>query len=166
MTALQPAYIGVGSNLGDPAAQVRRAFVALAGLAGTRLVAHSRLYGSRPMGPADQPDFVNAAAGLLTSLSPLELLQALQGIEAAQGRRRERRWGERTLDLDLLLYGAVRLESPELTLPHPGLAQRAFVLHPLSDIAPDLAVPGAGRVADLATRLGADGLWLLDGGKA
>jgi 2-amino-4-hydroxy-6-hydroxymethyldihydropteridine diphosphokinase len=166
MTALQPAYIGVGSNLGDPAAQVRRAFVALAGLAGTRLVARSRLYGSRPMGPADQPDFVNAAAGLLTSLSPLELLQALQGIEAAQGRRRERRWGERTLDLDLLLYGAVRLESPELTLPHPGLAQRAFVLHPLSDIAPDLAVPGAGRVADLATRLGADGLWLLDGGKA
>lgn len=166
MTALQPAYIGVGSNLDDPAAQVQRAFTALAGLGDTLLVARSRLYGSRPMGPADQPDYVNAVAGLLTSLPPLDLLHALQGFEAAQGRRRERRWGERTLDLDLLLYGTLRLETPELTLPHPGLAQRAFVLHPLADIAPDLAVPGAGRVADLATRLGAGGLWLLDGGMA
>jgi 2-amino-4-hydroxy-6-hydroxymethyldihydropteridine diphosphokinase len=163
MTVLQPAYVGVGSNLEDPVAQVTRAFDALAVLDGTRLVARSHLYRSAPMGPADQPDYVNAAAGLLTRLSPSGLLEALQSIEAAQGRRRDRRWGPRTLDLDLLVFGAERLDTPALRLPHPGIAERAFVLHPLADIAPDLYVPGAGRVRDLAASLGASGLELLDG---
>jgi len=159
-----PAYVGLGSNLDDPVAQVRRALAALVGLPQTRLVAHSSLYRSPPMGPLDQPDYVNAVAALLTALPAAELLAALQGIEEEQGRRRDGlRWGPRTLDLDLLLYGELAVHSDTLTLPHPGLAERPFVLVPLLEVAPGLRVAGGPRVAQLAARVGAGGLARLDG---
>lgn len=153
-----PAYIGVGSNLGDPPARVRLAFEALATLPCTRLIARSRLYRTRPMGPVEQGDFINAVAGLLTQLPALALLAAIRGIEAAAGRVRAERWGPRTLDLDLLVYGGERIESPELTVPHPGIAERGFVLAPLADIAPTLDVPGVGRVEKLLRALPDDGI--------
>jgi 2-amino-4-hydroxy-6-hydroxymethyldihydropteridine diphosphokinase len=145
------AYIGIGSNLDDPAAQVGRACEALAGLPRTDLVACSALYRSAPMGPPDQPDYVNAVAALATGLEPLSLLDALQAVENRHGRVRGRRWGERVIDLDLLVYGDARIDAPRLRVPHPGLAQRAFVLVPLAEIAPDLVVPGVGRVRDLVS---------------
>lgn len=159
-----PAYVGLGSNLDEPVVQVRRALVALEALPQTRLVARSSLYRSPPMGPPDQPDYVNAVAALLTALPAAELLAALQAIEAAQGRRRDGpRWGPRTLDLDLLLYGDLALNSETLVLPHPGLAERPFVLVPLLEVAPGLRVPGGSPVAQLATRVGGGGLARLDG---
>jgi 2-amino-4-hydroxy-6-hydroxymethyldihydropteridine diphosphokinase len=141
-----PAYVGIGSNLGDSAARVRAAFEALHALPHTRLIARSRLYRTRPVGPVQQGDFINAVAGLLTQLAAPELFEALRGIELAAGRVRAEPSGPRTLDLDLLVFGAERIASPELTVPHPGVAARGFVLVPLHDIAPTLAVPGAGRV--------------------
>ena len=155
-----PAYVGLGSNLQDPVAQVRAAFDALAGLPRTRLVGRSSLYGSRPMGPVIQPDFCNAVAGLLTELDAATLLESLRAIEQRCGRmRRVERWGPRVIDLDLLVYGEECRADAQLTLPHPGLAERNFVLQPLCEIAPDLLVPGVGRVAALAAKLSADGLW-------
>jgi len=162
--AMVPAYVGLGSNLGDPARQVRIALAALASLPGTRLVASSALYRNPPMGPVDQPDFVNAVAGLLTTLSAEELLRALQAIEDAQGRLRGGpRWGPRMLDLDLLIYGDTRLESETLTLPHPGLAERPFVLIPLLEVAPGLRIPGGARIALLAATTDGGGLARLEG---
>lgn len=159
----QPAYIGFGSNLDDPRTQVLRAMDRIATLRAVRLVRRSRLYGSRPLGPADQPDFVNAAAGVLTQLDPRALLVELRALEQAAGRPAEReRWGPRVLDLDLLVYGRERRSDPDLILPHPGIVERAFVLYPLADIAPDLDVPELGRVADLARRVSADTIRLLD----
>lgn len=158
MIAWQPAYIGIGSNMGDPAGEVRSAIAALGGLARTRLVAASRLYRTKPFGPVAQGDFINAAAGVLTQLSPGELLAALRELESARGRRRAERWGPRILDLDLLVFGSARLESAELTVPHPGIAERGFVLAPLADIAPDLDVPGVGRVGSLLQALNATGI--------
>ncbi len=128
------AYIGLGSNLQDPLAQLRRATSALADLPGTRLTATSSVYRSRAVGPGGQPDYLNAAAALDTQLEPLALLHALQVIENAQGRKREERWGARTLDLDLLVYDDLVLDTPELTLPHPRIAERDFVLYPLAEI--------------------------------
>lgn len=152
---LVPAYIGLGSNLDDPARQLRGALAALAGLPGTRHFASSGLYRNPPMGPPGQPDYVNAAAGLLTTLPAAELLAALQAIEAAHGRQRGGiRWGPRTLDLDLLLYGALQLRSENLTLPHPGLTERPFVLIPLLEIAPGLRVPGGATIAKLVAAVG------------
>jgi 2-amino-4-hydroxy-6-hydroxymethyldihydropteridine diphosphokinase len=150
------AYIGLGSNLADPGAQIRRAFDALAALPGCTLCARSSLYATRPIGPVDQPEFMNAAAALTTTHQPLDLLAALQGIEQAQGRVRDgTRWGPRTLDLDLLLFDALRLHLPGLDLPHPELARRAFVLVPLAEIAPPgLLIPGHGALADLIAALG------------
>lgn len=151
-----PAYVGLGSNLDDPVAQLHRALAALAKLPGTRLVTRSSFYRNPPMGPQAQPDFVNAVAGLLTTLPALDLLAALQAIEDAQGRRRDGpRWGPRTLDLDLLVFGDRQLASEALTLPHPGLAARPFVLVPLHEIAPGLRLPGGtsiGRLAAAADR--------------
>jgi len=146
------AYIGLGSNLSDPAGQVRRALGRIAELPESRLAAASRLYRSPPLGPLDQPDFINAVAALETQLAPADLLHALQGIEQAFGRVRLRRWGERIIDLDLLLYDNLRLDSPELILPHPGLGERAFVLRPLADIAPELVIPGLGPLATLLAK--------------
>ncbi len=154
-----PAYVGLGSNLDDPGAQLSRALQALAGLPETLLVAVSGRYRNPPMGPRDQPDYLNAVAGLLTRLSPGALLDALQGIENDQGRRRDgQRWGPRTLDLDLLAYGNVRLESDALTLPHPGICSRPFVLVPLAEVAPGLRLPDGQSVAALAAAADATAL--------
>jgi 2-amino-4-hydroxy-6-hydroxymethyldihydropteridine diphosphokinase len=150
------AYVGLGANLDDPVAQLRRAFGELAQLADTRVTARSPLYKSAPLGPRDQPDFINAAARLETRLAPLALLTALQAVESAHGRRRDGlRWGPRSLDLDLLLYGDLTLATAALTLPHPGLRERAFVLYPLADIAADLNIPGGGSVEALRDALAA-----------
>jgi 2-amino-4-hydroxy-6-hydroxymethyldihydropteridine diphosphokinase len=157
--AWTPAYVALGSNLDDPGAQVARAFDALESLRGTRLVARSPLYRSAPLGPVAQPDFVNAVGGLLTQLAPRALLDALKSLEAALGREAPVvRWGPRRIDLDLLVHGTARVDEPGLSVPHPGLAERAFVLRPLADVAPDLEVPGLGRVRSLADRVDASGL--------
>lgn len=155
----QPAYIGLGSNLQDPKSQVARACAGLRGLPATRLVRVSPLYRSLPLGPVAQPDFINAVAGLLTQLDSRTLLGELQALERTQGRPAEReRWGPRIIDLDLLIYGREQREEPGLTLPHRGIVERNFVLYPLCDLAPDLDVPGLGRVAELKGHLASDGL--------
>jgi 2-amino-4-hydroxy-6-hydroxymethyldihydropteridine diphosphokinase len=162
MNRWQPAYIGVGSNLQDPRRQVNTACARLADLPRTRLVLTSRLYASRPFGPVSQPDFVNAVAGLLTQLDPEGVLRELRALESAMGRTAPReRWGPRIIDLDLLALGSERRSLPSLTLPHPGIVERNFVLYPLSDIAPDLELPGMGRVAELKRRVTNDGLTLI-----
>jgi 2-amino-4-hydroxy-6-hydroxymethyldihydropteridine diphosphokinase len=159
MDRWQPAYVGVGSNLEDPRAQVLAAIARLGQLPRTRLVLASKLYRSRPFGPVAQPDFVNAVAGILTELEPPALLKELHGIESAMGRpERHEHWGPRIIDLDLLAFGSERRKEPELTLPHPGIVERNFVLYPLAEIAPDLELPGLGRVADLAAAVTAEGI--------
>lgn len=147
----QIAFIGLGANLDGPVAQIERALAAIAVLPDTDLRCRSSLYGSRPMGPAGQPDYVNAVAQIETRLSPEDLLAALLAIERRQGRVRSpaQRNGPRTLDLDLLLHGDAVRADPALTLPHPGAHERDFVLVPLAEIAPDLAIPGRGAVRDL-----------------
>lgn len=148
------AFVGVGANLGDPVAQVHAAMDALGTLTATRRVACSRLFSSRPMGPVDQPDYVNAVVALDTSLDPHALLVELQAVERRQGRVRDgERWGPRTLDLDLLVYGDVICRDAVLQLPHPGIAERDFVLLPLADIAPSLEIPGLGPLEHLISRL-------------
>ena len=139
-------FVAIGSNLADPLGQARRAIAALAILPESELLQTSRLYGSRPMGPADQPDYVNAVARLATRLSPLALLDELQRIEQAQGRvRKDERWGPRTLDLDLLLYGELVCETP-LVLPRGEILTNAFVLWPLAELAPTFRHPIDGRI--------------------
>lgn len=145
------AYIGLGANLNDPAAQIEQALVELDRLSDTRLVARSSLYASAPVGYADQPDFINAVAQLETILAPRALLAALLDIEQQHGRARSFRNAPRTLDLDLLLYGAAHFHEDDLTLPHPRMTERAFVLLPLTEIAPELVIPGRGRAADWLT---------------
>ena len=157
-----PAYVGLGSNLHDPPQQLRRALAALAALPATRLECPSPLYGSRPFGPVSQPDFCNAAAGLLTQLDAPALLAELRVLEQKLGRSPGgERWGPRTIDLDLLVYGSERRSEAALTLPHPGIAERSFVLRPLCDIAPDLMVPGLGTVAMLAASISMTDLWVM-----
>lgn len=144
------AYIGLGSNLESPVEQIKSARLAVGSIEGVKELTFSCLYVSVPMGPQDQPDYVNAVMVVKTELSPLDLLHALQKIEQTHGRiRGSQRWGARTLDLDLLLYGDQLIDSPELTVPHKGIAERAFVLQPLSDCAPDLFIPGKGKLTDL-----------------
>jgi 2-amino-4-hydroxy-6-hydroxymethyldihydropteridine diphosphokinase len=156
-----PTYVAIGSNLDDPPQQVRSAFARLATLERCRLILSSPLYRSKPIGPQDQPEFVNAVAGMLTLLSAHELLRALKSIEADLGRAQPIvRWGPRRIDLDLLVHGNLQLADTDLVIPHPGLPARNFVLYPLRDIAPELIVPGHGRVSELAARVGADGLTL------
>lgn len=142
------AYVALGANLGDAAATVGRAIDALGRLPDTRVTARSRLYRSAPH-EASGPDFINAVAALSTRLTAPELLSALQALEHAAGRRRPYRHAPRTLDLDLLLYGRARIDSPRLTLPHPRMMARAFVLRPLAEIAPECVPPTAlAAVAD------------------
>lgn len=143
------AYVGLGSNLDDPVAQIRRAFAELDAIPDTCCVSRSPLYRSAPLGPRDQPDFINAVAGLDTRLDADRLLTELQAIEQAHDRVRTRRWGPRTLDLDLLLYGDLRRLDPRLSLPHPRLHERAFVLYPLYNIDPALHIPGLGPLENL-----------------
>ena len=155
-------YIGLGSNLQEPLKQLQQAFRSLAMLPGSCLVGRSRTYISDPVGPPDQPCFVNAAAALNTRLGPEDLLAALQGIERRQGRVRGERWGPRTLDLDLLLYGDHVIDSPHLQVPHPQLHRRAFVLAPLCDLDPTLEIPRRGRADVLFSRVDATGVRLLE----
>jgi len=158
-----PVYVGLGSNLDDPARQVGRALQALSQLPQSRLERTSSLYASAPMGPVSQPDFVNAVAGLLTRLPVQAFFQALRQLERDLGREPPRvRWGPRRIDLDLLVFGEERLASESLTLPHPGIVVRNFVLYPLAEVAPELSIVGFGRVAQLAERVGASGLRRLD----
>lgn len=148
------AYIGIGSNLEGPAAQVRRAAAALARLPGTRLRTLSPLYRNPAVGPGKQPDYVNAVAVIETRLAPHALLDALQSIEHAQGRERGPvRWQPRTIDLDVLLYGDRVIDDERLTVPHPRIRERAFVLRPLHDVERELEIPGLGSVERLLARV-------------
>ena len=143
-----PAYVGLGSNLNMPTRQIETALELLGAIPRTRLVSVSSLYRSAPFGGIEQPDFVNAAAALLTQLGAAELLSELQDIEARQGRERnDQRWGPRVLDLDLLVHATAVIDEPGITVPHPGIAERNFVLLPLLEIAPELVIPGLGRAA-------------------
>jgi 2-amino-4-hydroxy-6-hydroxymethyldihydropteridine diphosphokinase len=143
------AFVALGANLDDPVAQVRAAGRALADLPQSRLLRLSSLYRTAPVGIHGQPDFINAVAALETTLSAQQLLTALLDVETDFGRRRDYHHAPRTLDLDLLLYGEQISEAPHLTLPHPRLHQRAFVLAPLAEVSPSLTIPGRGRVDDL-----------------
>jgi len=154
--ARERACVGIGSNLGDRLAAIERAVLALASLPGTRLVARSSVHETEPVGPVPQGPFLNAAVVLATSLAPADLLEALLAIERTMGRDRTaaERWGPRVIDLDLLLYGSLVEHGRRLTLPHPRLHERAFVLEPLAEIAPDTVVPGIGcSVRDLRDSL-------------
>jgi len=143
------AFIGLGSNLDNPESQVKRAIQALNGLPGSSVQAVSSLYRSAPMGPQDQPDYVNAVVQLATGLLPEELLDQLQRVEQVHGRERGQHWGPRTLDLDILLYDDDVIETERLQIPHPGLALRNFVLCPLVEIDDRIEVPGLGNVKAL-----------------
>lgn len=156
------AYVALGSNLGDSRQHVLDAMAALGQLPETRLLANSRLYRTPPWGMLDQPAFVNAAVLLDTALAPHDLLDHLLAIERAHGRQRAgERWGPRTLDLDLLHMPGVTLADVRLTLPHPRIAERAFVLLPLHELAPDLLLPGQGRVATLLAAVDRSGCAVL-----
>ena len=145
-----PAYVGIGSNLNGPARQVEAAIGLLREIPKTRLTMTSSLYRSGAFGGIEQPDFVNAVAALLTTLTPAGLLGELQAIENRRGRERdETRWGPRVIDLDLLAYSREKIDEPELVIPHPGIGERNFVLLPLVEIAPELHIPGLGRVASI-----------------
>ena len=156
-------YIGIGSNLDDPLLQVKHALEALRYLPETKEVSHSPCYRSAPLGPPEQPDYINAVAVLSTTLSPHVLLAALQKIEDQQGRiRTSQRWGPRTLDLDILLYDQQHIQAPELTLPHPGIYDRAFVLYPLYDCAPHLILPNGKPLHEWIKTCSVNGLYQLE----
>jgi 2-amino-4-hydroxy-6-hydroxymethyldihydropteridine diphosphokinase len=142
-------YVGLGANLGDPRRQILAALEALATLGLPGSLRRSRLYCTAPLGPPGQPDYLNAVAAMDTELEPRALLEQLQWLEQRAGRERRIRWDARTLDLDLLLYGARRIDRPGLTVPHPRIAERAFVLLPLADLDASLQIPGQGQVAAL-----------------
>lgn len=145
-----PSFVGVGSNLDDPASQVTRGIATLGAVPEVELLSRSSLYLSAPIGPVDQPDFVNAVVQIETTLSAQELLRVLQKIERLHGRKRGMRWGPRVLDLDLLIYDDEVIDELRLKVPHPGIARRNFVLLPLREIAPEFVIPKLGRVADIA----------------
>jgi 2-amino-4-hydroxy-6-hydroxymethyldihydropteridine diphosphokinase len=154
----RPAYVAVGGNLAGPRERVLEAMQRLAEVTDLRVESRSRLYLTHPMGPQDQPQFVNAVVGVLTRLGPRELLDVLLGIERVMGRDRQERWGPRIIDLDLVWMVGPVVDEPGLTLPHPGVSERNFVLYPLCDIAPTLLIPGHGKVADLKARVSGDGI--------
>lgn len=152
------AFVAVGSNLGDTWRNIDFALDRVAGIPHTSLFATSPWYNSRAIGPGTQPDYLNGVLQLATSLTPLALLDALQAIENAAGRVRAERWGPRTLDLDLLLHGDIVMEHDRLTLPHPRLQERNFVVFPLFDLAPGLVLAGGERLQSLREALGSEGL--------
>jgi len=158
----RPAYVAIGSNLHHPRERVLEALERTRELPATRLLLRSRLYLTHPMGPQDQPNFVNAVAGLLTQLTARELLAALLGVERSMGRDRRERWGPRVIDLDLLWMLDSVIDEPGLTVPHPGVSSRNFVLYPLADIAPTIIIPGMGNVFDLKSAGGGDGISVLE----
>lgn len=152
-------FIAVGSNLGDPVTQAKVAIEAIKQLPQSHTVSCSSLYSSTPMGPQDQPDYINAVVEIQTELTPLELLDCTQTIELEQGRvRKEERWGPRTLDLDILLYGNEVMDSERLTVPHYGMKEREFVLYPLAEIAPNLTLPCGTRLNELLSIVDKNGL--------
>lgn len=143
------AFVGLGSNVGEPPRQLQDALQELDALPETRVAATSAFYRSAPLGYLDQPEFLNAVAELDTALAAETLLENLQAIEKRHGRVRSFAGAPRTLDLDLLLYGDAVVSTPRLTLPHPRMHERAFVLEPLAEIAPDISIPGKGRAREL-----------------
>ena len=149
-------YIGLGANIDGPIEQIHIALRTLKTLPETQLIRCSSLYGSAPLGPEDQPDYVNAVAELETTLAPLDLLDALQAIEKIQGRIKHRHWGERCIDLDILLYGNETLNSERLNLPHHEMANRSFVVTPLLEIAPDLTLPDGQRLSQIQPEFDGD----------
>ena len=151
------AYVGLGANLGDREATIRRAVELVDELNGVAVVGVSSLRETEPWGPVEQPGYLNGAVAVETDLSPRELLGALLDVERRLGRARddEERWGPRTIDLDLLLYGDIVLDEPGLDVPHPRLHERKFALEPLAELAPDALVPGRGTAAELLRALGA-----------
>jgi len=151
------AYVGLGANLGTREDTIRHAVDLLGAHPEVDLVAVSTLRETEPWGPVEQPPFLNGAAAIETSLEPRALLGVLLDVERRLGRVRDERWGPRTIDLDLLLYGDVVLDEPGLTVPHPRLHERAFALEPLQELDPELAVPGRGSVADLLAALAGEG---------
>ncbi len=166
------AYVGLGSNLAHPKTQLRTALTELDALPQSCCLAHSSLYRSPPMlapgQPDEQPDYINAVAALNTGLTSMELLAALQNLENQHHRQRAERWGPRTLDLDLLLFGDDIIDLPELTIPHPGLYERNFVLYPLAELlagqAKNFCIPGRGTLASLLAACPRDGLEKLNPG--
>jgi 2-amino-4-hydroxy-6-hydroxymethyldihydropteridine diphosphokinase len=149
VSTFSTAFIGLGSNLDNPASQIEKALTALHALSNVEHVLCANWYESKAIGPGDQPNYINTVASLRTLHSPHELLHQLQHIENQQGRQREIRWGARTLDLDLLLYDNVQMSSDNLTLPHPEMAKRSFVLLPLYDLAPTLIMPNGEKLEEL-----------------
>jgi 2-amino-4-hydroxy-6-hydroxymethyldihydropteridine diphosphokinase len=158
----RPAYVAIGSNLELPRERVLEAMERLAALGAPNTLLRSHLYLSRPMGPQDQPDFINAAVGLLTQHSPQEMLAGLLDIERSMGRNRGERWGPRVIDLDLVWMVDAAVDEPGLTVPHPGVSIRNFVLYPLADIAPTIKIPGMGVVLDLKLQVGGEGILALE----
>lgn len=158
------SYIGIGSNQAQPIEQAKQAMTALSNIKDTQLLTCSSLYRSAPMGPQDQPDYINAVAKLETTLSALELLDALQVIEQEQGRERKAlRWGPRTLDLDILLYADQVIENERLTVPHYGMKEREFVLYPLFEIAPTLKMPNGTSLIEILKHCDKNGLTAITG---
>ncbi len=153
------AYIAVGSNLSDPVEQAQRGIEALHTIPNTKVISVSSLYSSTPMGPQDQPDYINAVVAVTTELTPLQLLDRTQAIELEQGRvRKDERWGPRTLDLDIILYGNEVMDSERLTIPHYGMKEREFVLYPLAEIAPNLTLPDGTELSALLDTIERNGL--------
>ncbi|AEY00518.1 2-amino-4-hydroxy-6-hydroxymethyldihydropteridine pyrophosphokinase [Oceanimonas sp. GK1] len=152
-------FVALGANLNEPLARIRAARQALQALATPGSLRHARLYRSRPMGPADQPDYLNSVSVFDTELAPHALLDALQAIEQREGRvRKDERWGPRALDLDLLLYGEQRIDDERLTVPHYGMKQREFVLYPLADLAPGLVLPCGTSLSSLLQQCPLNGM--------
>lgn len=163
VTAQVIAYIALGSNLDEPVVQIKSARCEIASLAGVQELAFSSLYQSPPMGPQNQPEYVNAVMCVATDLLPMTLLHCLQIIENNHGRvRKGERWGARTLDLDILIYGDQEIDLPDLIIPHIGLAERSFVLYPLLEIAPEIVVPGKGSITELVANCPRCGLRRMD----
>lgn len=153
------AYIAVGSNLADPVSQANLAIETLKSLPQSKFIATSKLYSSTPMGPQNQPDYINAVVAIETELTPIELLNCTQAIEQEQGRvRKDERWGPRTLDLDIILYGNEVIDSERLTVPHYGMKEREFVLYPLAEIAPSLQLPDGTELNELLKVVDKNGL--------
>jgi 2-amino-4-hydroxy-6-hydroxymethyldihydropteridine diphosphokinase len=161
-TLWRPAYVAIGSNLSSPRERVLEAMERLGALSAADTLLRSHLYLSRPMGPQDQPEYVNAAAGLLTQQTPQELLACLLEVERSMGRSRGERWGPRLIDLDLVWMVDSAVDEPGLKVPHPGVSIRNFVLYPLADIAPTITIPGMGTVLDLKRSVGGDGISVLE----
>jgi len=155
------AYIGLGSNLNDPQSQLKKAIISLEMVPSTTVVRTSSFYKSKPVGPQDQPDYINAVVELDTELSAQVLMDYLQGIENEQGRVREQKWGPRTLDLVILLYGDEIIQGDHLEIPHVEMHKRGFVLVPLDEISPDCVIPGVGSVQTLLQQVNTDDLMVL-----